>query len=84
MLPSDDLPTLYSMFQENVPADFKSHSLAVSDVVVTNQGGEMHAYYVDRFGFEELPEFVSQRQEILGITKEDPGIDQRRIPALMF
>ena len=75
MLPSDDLPTLYSMFQENVPADFKSHSLAVSDVVVTNQGGEMHAYYVDRFGFEELPEFVSQRQEILGITKEDPGID---------
>ena len=35
----------------------------------------MHAYYVDRFGFEELPEFVSQRQEILGITKEDPGID---------
>lgn len=75
MLPSDDLPTLYSMFQENVPADFKSHSLAVSDVVVTNRGGEMYAYYVDRFGFEELPEFVSQRQEILGITKEDPGID---------
>ena len=75
MLPSDDLPTLYSMFQENVPADFKSHSLSVSDVVVTNQGGEMHAYYVDRFGFEELPEFVSQRQGILGITKEDPGID---------
>ncbi len=75
MLPSDDLSTLYSMFQENVPADFKSHSLSVSDVVVTNQGGEIHAYYVDRFGFEELPEFVSQRQEILGITKEDPGID---------
>ncbi len=75
MLPSDDLPTLYSMFQENVPADFKSRSLAVSDVVVTNRGGEMHAYYVDRFGFEELPEFVSQRQGILGITKEDPGID---------
>ena len=45
MLPSDDLPTLYSMFQENVPADFKSHSLAVSDVVVTNQGGEMHGVY---------------------------------------
>lgn len=75
MLPSDDLNTLYSMFQENVPADFKSHSLSVSDVIVTNRGREMQAYYVDRFGFEELPEFVSQRQEILGITKEDPGID---------
>ena len=38
MLPSDNLDTLCSMFNDNYPADFKSHSLSVSDVIVTNQG----------------------------------------------
>lgn len=75
MLPSDNLDTLYSMFNDNYPADFKSHSLSVSDVIVTNQGAELHSYYIDSFGFTELPDFAAQRQEILGITKEDLRFD---------
>ena len=51
MLPSDNLDTLCSMFNDNYPADFKSHSLSVSDVIVTNQGAELHSYYIDSFGF---------------------------------
>lgn len=75
MLPSDNLDTLYSMFNDNYPADFKAHSLSVSDVIVTNQGAELHSYYIDSFGFTELPDFAAQRQEILGITKEDYRVD---------
>lgn len=75
MLPSDNLDTLYSMFNDNYPADFKSHSLSVSDVIVTNQGAELHSYYIDSFGFTELPDFAAQRQEILGITQEDLRFD---------
>ena len=75
MLPSDNLDTLYSMFNDNYPADFKSHSLSVSDVIVTNQGAELHSYYIDSFGFTELPDFAAQRQEILGITKENLRFD---------
>lgn len=75
MLPSDNLDTLCSMFNDNYPADFKSHSLSVSDVIVTNQGAELHSYYIDSFGFTELPDFAAQRQEILGITKENLRFD---------
>lgn len=75
MLPSDNLETIYSMFSDNYPADFKSHSLSVSDVIVTNQGAEMHAYYVDVSGFTELPDFPEQRREILGLDGEQPDFD---------
>ena len=36
----------------------------------TNHGGEMQAYYVDRFGFKELPDFAAQREKILDIVPE--------------
>lgn len=62
LLHSDDLNTLYSMFNDDPPADFKAHSMSVSDVVVMNRNHELHAYYVDRFGFTELPSFVSEKQ----------------------
>lgn len=62
LLHSDDLNTLYSMINDDPPADFKAHSMSVSDVVVMNRNHELHAYYVDRFGFTELPSFVSEKQ----------------------
>ena len=37
--------------------------MSVSDVIITNRGGDMQAYYVDRFGFAELPEFAAQREK---------------------
>lgn len=65
LLKSDDLETLYSMFNDLPPADFKAHSMSVSDVVVTNRDHELRAYYVDSFGFTELPAFALERKSEL-------------------
>lgn len=70
LLRSDDLETLYSMFNNLPPADFKAHSMSVSDVVVMNRDQELHAYYVDRFGFTELPAFALERRAALHIGGE--------------
>ena len=83
LLKSDDLETLYSMFNDLPPADFKAHSMSVSDVVVMNRNHELRAYYVDQFGFTELPGFALERKAELGIGQltervshldEDPNI----------
>lgn len=83
LLKSDDLETLYSMFNDLPPADFKAHSMSVSDVVVMNRNHELRAYYVDQFGFTELPAFALERKAELGIGQltervshldEDPNI----------
>lgn len=62
LLRSDDLETLYSMFNDLPPADYKARFMSVSDVVVMNRNQELHAYYVDRFGFKELPAFALERR----------------------
>ena len=66
MLESDDLDGLYATFNDNPPADYKVHSLSVSDVVIMHQNGETKAYYVDQFKFNwisviRLPDFVNQK-----------------------
>ena len=63
------------MFNDNPPADYKAHSMSVSDVIITNRGGDMQAYYVDRFGFAELPDFAVQREKILDIVPEIENVD---------
>lgn len=72
---SVSLDELYSIFNQNHPADFKGHSMSVSDVVIVNRDGDMKAYYVDSFGFADLPDFVRQRQEILGIESPESHLD---------
>ncbi len=61
---------IYSIFNDDPPADYKAHSLSVSDVVIMNQNGDMKAYFVDRFGFQELPDFVEERKKILGMEND--------------
>lgn len=72
---NEKLDDLYAMFNDNPPADYKAHSMSVSDVIITNHGGEMQAYYVDRFGFKELPDFAAQREKILDIVPEIKNVD---------
>lgn len=60
---SETLDSLYEKFNINHPADYTGHSLSVSDVVVLQRGGEIKAYYVDSFGFTELPEFIRQNEK---------------------
>lgn len=58
---NDTLDSLYQTFNINHPENYTGHSLSVSDVVVIQKDGETKAYYVDSFGFAELPDFVQQR-----------------------
>ena len=72
---SVSLDELYSIFNQNHPADFKGHSMSVSDVVIVNRDGDLKAYYVDSFGFADLPDFVRQRQEMLGIESPESHLN---------
>jgi DNA repair protein RadC len=42
----------------NHPADFKGHSLSVSDIIALKVNGSVSSYYVDSFGFKEQPHFL--------------------------
>ena len=72
---NEKLDDLYAIFNDNPPADYKAHSMSVSDVIITNREGNMQAYYVDRFGFAELPDFTVQREKILDIVPEIENVD---------
>ena len=72
---NEKLDDLYAVFNDNPPADYKAHSMSISDVIITNRGGDMQAYYVDRFGFAELPDFAAQREKILDIVPEIENVD---------
>ena len=64
MPPGMDLESIYLRFNVNRPEDFHGHSLSVSDVIVVSSDSYRRAYYVDVFGFSELPDFfVSQERE---------------------
>lgn len=57
----DKLDTVYDKFNNNIPEDFKGHSLSVSDVIVVGNT----AHYVDDMGFAEMPDFFKEKQIIL-------------------
>jgi ltrC-like protein len=62
---STSLEDIYRTFNIDHPADFRGHSLSVSDVVVLHQNGQDTAHYVDSFGYREVPEFLQVQQEEL-------------------
>lgn len=84
----ETLNSLYEKFNINHPQDFTGHSLSVSDVVVIRKNGESKAYYVDSFGFTELPEFIHERlrlQEVSNTqdvreTVEEKGEQKEYLP----
>ena len=51
---------LFFQFNHNHPEGFAGHSLSVSDLLAIRHNGEMHFLYVDRWGFQEIPNFLSQ------------------------
>ena len=54
------LEDIYTHFNIAHPADFRGHSLSVSDVVVLHHNGENTSHYVDSFGYREVPEFTKE------------------------
>ena len=52
------LEQTYEKFNLDHPADFRGHSLSVSDIVAIRQNGIVSCHYVDSIGFQALPEFL--------------------------
>ena len=76
----DSLESIYTRFNIDHPADFKGHSLSVSDVVVLHQDGKDTAHYCDRFGFSQVPEFLQpERAAEVTIPTPDQVATQERI-----
>jgi len=55
---AETLEAIYTKLNVDHPADYKAHSLLVSDVVVFHEDGENSAHFVDSFDFTELPKFM--------------------------
>ena len=66
------LEDIYTRFNIDRPADFRGHSLSVSDVVVLHQNGEITSHYVDSFGYREVPQFT--RELMAEHTKEQTSV----------
>ena len=61
--PGMTLDSLYTKFNVERPENFKGHSLSVSDVIVVNDEHGKTAWFVDSFGFTQLPEFFAQQEQ---------------------
>lgn len=59
------LDDIWEKFNIDHPEDFQGHSLSISDVVVLHQNGENTSHYIDRIGFQELPEFIKEVDEAI-------------------
>ena len=56
------LNSIWEKFNIDHPKDFKGHSLSISDIVVLHQNGENTAHYIDSIGFQNVPEFLQEKQ----------------------
>ena len=61
LTPDTSLEDIYTRFNLDHPADFKGHSLSVSDIVVLHRDGRDAAHYVDSIGYREVPEFFKEQ-----------------------
>ena len=64
LAPDMSLDDIFTRFNIDHPTDFKGHSLSVSDVVVLHQAGQDTAHYVDSIGYQQVPEFLREQQEL--------------------
>ena len=64
----EKLNAVFEKFNIDHPADYRGHSLSVSDIVVLHENGENSAHFVDSFGFTRLPEFM---RALEGVKEQD-------------
>lgn len=60
---TNTLDKLYTKFNIDHPADFKGHSLSMSDIIVLNDHAKRTSWYCDSFGFREVPGFSRAPQQ---------------------
>lgn len=71
------LDKLYEKFNLDHPADYRGHSLSVSDIVVLKQAGEVSCHYVDSYGFTPVPDFIKPENYLKAAelaTEDDYGM----------
>ncbi len=73
LAPDTSLEDIYTRFNLDYPADFKGHSLSVSDIVVLHQNGKDTAHYVDSIGYQEVPEFFKEQAQQLPPDELETG-----------
>ena len=83
LTPGTSLEDIFTRFNIDHPADFRGHSLSVSDIVVLHQNGENTAHYVDSFGYKEVPEFLQEQTPQLTPDSRMTG-EQIRTPRGSF
>ena len=74
---SATLEAVYEKFNIDHPADYKGHSLSVSDIVVLHEDGKNSAHFVDSFGFTGLPDFM---RELEGVEEREKGETEPEVP----
>lgn len=72
----ETLDSIYERFNLHHPADFRGHSLSVSDVIVLHKDGKDQAWYVDSFGFKQVPEFLADNplKKVEELMEDDYGM----------
>lgn len=60
---SEKLEAIFTKFNIYRPEDFTGQSLSVSDVVVIEQDGQQQAHFVDNIGFQNVPDFFTERTQ---------------------
>ena len=68
----DTLESIYYRFNMEHPADFRGHSLSVSDVIVFHENGVDTAHYVDSYGFKAIPDFVTAKE--IAVSMDTVGL----------
>lgn len=61
--------------REARPGDYYGHSVSVGDIIAYEKDGKFSAFYVDSFGFQELPEKFFDRETVWKIRL---GLDVRQ------
>jgi hypothetical protein len=75
------LDSLFQRFNVDHPADFRGHSMSVSDVIVVTENGSKTAYYVDSAGFTEMPEFLNPNNTAVVAANYDREIERLKLNA---
>lgn len=66
----ENLESIYARFNLQHPADYRSRSLSVGDVVVLHEYGKEKPYFVDSYGFREVPDFFQVKEKLVDGSTE--------------
>lgn len=75
------LEKLYYTFNMKHPADFRGHSMSVSDIVILEDCPDAGTYFCDSFGFKKLSEDWKAEQEP---AEESPVISAEQVETLAY